>query len=79
MVLGRADLILGGMDPDDPLYAQRPRDSNAVMLTLSRIRWYSSVGIVTRSKKDWKRPLHLLLAKVLKGGSVVAIIREQCQ
>lgn len=58
LVLGRANLELSKLDYNDPLYMQRLNEFNAVMLECSKARWYSSVGIVTKSKDDWKKALN---------------------
>ncbi|MEA5031459.1 MAG: hypothetical protein VB025_04870 [Sphaerochaeta sp.] len=57
LILGRANLELSKLDHNDPLYMQRLDEFNTVMLECSQARWYSSVGIVTRSKRDWKKAL----------------------
>jgi len=75
MTLGRADLYLGRMGPDDPLYVQRLKEFDAVMLTVSRARWYASVGIVTRSKADWKKSLRLF-NQGIKGGEALLRLLE---
>ena len=57
LILGRANLELSKLDYNDPLYMRRLNEFNAVMLKCSQARWYSSVGIITRSKSDWKKAL----------------------
>ena len=76
MVLGRADLALGKIAPNDPLYVQRLGEYNTVMLTLSKARWYSSVGIVTRSKKDWKKSLRLFAQGIKDGEALLALLES---
>jgi hypothetical protein len=57
LILGRANLELSKIDINDPIYMQRLDEFNTVMLECSMARWHSSVGIITRSKNDWKKAL----------------------
>lgn len=75
-MLGRANCILGGMDVNDPRYVMRLIEYNAVMLECAQARWYSSVGIVTRGRKDWKKALAFFNRGIKDGKALLGLLES---
>jgi hypothetical protein len=76
MILGRVNLALGKLGYNDPLYVQRLQEYNAVMLELSQARWYSSVGIITRKRSDWKKALHFFKEGIGHGEALLKMMES---
>jgi hypothetical protein len=75
LILGRANLAFARLGYNDPLYAQRLSELNAVLLECSKARWYSSTGIFSKSKEDWKKALSEF-DKCIKHGEVLLKLLE---
>lgn len=75
LLLGRVNIEFSKIDYNDDLYMQRLNEFNAVILECSKARWYSSVGIVTKSKNDWKKALNGF-DKCLKHGEALLKLLE---
>lgn len=76
LVLGRANLLLAQLDMNDRLYIKRLEEFNAVMLLCTQARWYSSVGIVTKDKYEWKKALERFSDCVKKGEKLLSLLES---
>lgn len=77
LILGRVNLELSRLDYNDPLYIQRLNEFNAVMLECSKARWHSSVGILTRSKKEWKMAINGFNVCIKYGNTLLNFLENQ--
>lgn len=76
LLLGRANLEFSKLDRNDELYVQRLNELNTVILECSKARWYSSVGIVTRSKQYWKKALRYFNACLKHGEALIKLLES---
>jgi hypothetical protein len=76
LMLGRVNLELAKLGHDDPLYARRLGEFNALMLECSKARWYSSIGVATKSKSDWKKALRGFAECTRRGKELLGLLER---